>query len=43
MVTNSVPHDLQKMQCQKIKTMDISILSYLQLVVNMPELVNLIS
>ena len=25
-VTNSVPHDVQKMQCHKIKTVDISIL-----------------
>ncbi|CAG0894213.1 unnamed protein product [Cyprideis torosa] len=25
-VTNTVPHDLQKLQCQKIKTVDISIL-----------------
>ena len=25
-VTNTVPHDLQKLQCHKIKTVDISIL-----------------
>jgi len=25
-VTNTVPHDLQKMQCVKIKTIDISML-----------------
>lgn len=25
-VTNTVPHDVQKMQCHKIKTVDISIL-----------------
>jgi phosphoribosylpyrophosphate synthetase len=25
-VTNSVPHDIQKLQCHKIKTVDISIL-----------------
>lgn len=25
-VTNTVPHDVQKMQCSKIKTVDISIL-----------------
>ena len=25
-VTNSVPHDMQKLQCHKIKTVDVSIL-----------------
>ena len=25
-VTNTVPHEIQKMQCHKIKTVDISIL-----------------
>lgn len=25
-VTNTIPHELQKMQCHKIKTVDISIL-----------------
>ena len=25
-VTNTVPHDMQKLQCHKIKTVDISIL-----------------
>ena len=25
-VTNTVPHDVQKLQCHKIKTVDISIL-----------------
>jgi phosphoribosylpyrophosphate synthetase len=25
-VTNTIPHELQKMQCHKIKTVDISVL-----------------
>ncbi len=25
-VTNTVPHDLQKMQCHKIKTVDVSMM-----------------